>query len=309
MKKIVIRIISYNQEKVISRALDSLLCQKEWGLYKIVVSDDCSKDLTWEILQEYKKQYPEIMDIHRNEHNLGIYGNLEKAESYLPDYDLFGSLAGDDAYCEGYFEAIQKLVDKENIDTTKPIGIYSDWMFVSPNGAEHVFKQDAVLTGHRLWSLKARGKISGRSLMMTKSVRSAFAPFLEGKGLNLTESNYDAQPHLNIERAYYLPQVTSKYYTGIGVSNRLVNPRSSYNTTENIEKWEYAIENYIDNERDLHYARYQIIQSAFYLQPSWGKMCQLIIQYIKGQLPGCRNSLKNSIRMIGGLLKYRLKNK
>ena len=102
MKRIVICIVSYNQEDVIGRTLDSILNQKEWGLFKIIVSDDCSKDRTWEILQEYKGKYPEIMDIHRNEHNLGIYGNVAQSNTYLPDdYDfeghreLIGMQAGD----------------------------------------------------------------------------------------------------------------------------------------------------------------------------------------------------------------------
>jgi len=304
MKRIVIRIISYNQEKVISRALDSLLCQREWGLYKIVVSDDCSKDHTWEILQDYKKKYPEIMDIHRNEHNLGIYGNLEKAESYLPDYDLFGSLAGDDEYCEGYFEAIQKLIKEQNIDTTKPIGIYSDWMYVLPNGEKHVFKQDAVLTGHRLWSLKARRIISGRSLMMTKSVRSAFAPFLEGRGLNLTESNYDAQPHLNIQRAYYLPQVTSIYYYGIGVSSKLSIKNSDYHTKQNIEKWKYGIKHYVKDEVDLNYGRFEITKSCFYMKPSVKLYIEMIKYYHRGQLRYCKTPLKRSVRTFLGFIKF-----
>lgn len=304
MKRIVIRIISYNQENVIKRALDSILCQKEWGLYKIVVSDDCSKDRTWEILQGYKDQYPEIMDIHRNEHNLGIYGNLEKAESYLPDFDLFGSLAGDDAYCEGYFEAIQKFVKEKKIDTTKSIGIYSDWKAIFPNGKERIYKQNAVLTGHRLWSLKARGIISGRSLMMTKTVRTAFAPILEGRGLNLTESNYDAQPHLNINEAYYIPQVTSIYYSGIGVSKKLLNLKSPYSTTENIEKWEYGIEHYVQDSRDLHYGTFEIMKSNFYMRPSIILFFKMMYHYFLGQLSNCRIPMRKTLRTFGGLVKF-----
>ena len=142
MKRIVICIVSYNQEDVIGRTLDSILNQKEWGLFKIIVSDDCSKDRTWEILQEYKGKYPEIMDIHRNEHNLGIYGNVAQSNTYLPDdYDLICDLAGDDALCEGYFKALQDYIIDNKIDTSKGVGIYSDWKAISPNGKEKVVTQ------------------------------------------------------------------------------------------------------------------------------------------------------------------------
>lgn len=306
MKRIVILVITYNQEDVIRRALDSVLSQKDWGLYRIVVSDDCSKDHTWDILQEYYKQYPDIMDIHRNEHNLGIYNNLAQAEKYLHDYDLFGSLAGDDEYCEGYFESVQKLIIEKKIDTTDAVGIYSDWMSVSPSGEEHIYKQDAILTGHKLWSLKARGKISGRSLLMTKRVRDAFAPLLEGKGLNLKESNYDAQSPLNIKKAYYLPKVTSKYYTGIGVSKKLNVKESDYLTTQCIEKWNYAIEHYVKTPCDMYYARFEIIRAKYYMTPSFVGYFKMIYFYSKGELPKCRNTFKSSAVMFLSLAKYGL---
>ena len=47
-------IITYNQEDVIARTLESLLSQEH--LYEICVSDDCSSDRTWEILNEYSSR-------------------------------------------------------------------------------------------------------------------------------------------------------------------------------------------------------------------------------------------------------------
>lgn len=304
MKRISVYIITYNQEDVIRRSLESILKQKKWGLYRIVVSDDCSKDKTWSILQEYQVKYPDIVEVHRNVHNIGIYPNVQKAVSYLPESDLYCCLAGDDEYCDGYFEAVQKLVDKENVDTDKAIGIYSDWKFLNPDGSESIFKQDAVLSGHRLWSLKARGKISKRSLMWTKKVFEGFEPILEGRGLNLTESHYDAQVQLNIERAYYIPIVTTIYYAGIGVSKRLNIKESDYLTTQVIEKWNYAKDRYVHNQCDLHYAQFEIQRAYYYMNPSLKLFFRMAFNYIKGQLPGCRNALKNSVILFIRLARY-----
>lgn len=55
--KISALVICYKQEKLIKRAIDSLLNQKEY-LYEICVSDDGSPDKTWEVLQEYAVQHP-----------------------------------------------------------------------------------------------------------------------------------------------------------------------------------------------------------------------------------------------------------
>ena len=307
MKKIVIRIVCYNQEDVISRALDSVLCQKDWGLYKIVVSDDCSTDRTWEILKNYESQYPEIVEIHRNEKNQGIYGNVEISDQYVKniDYDLLGGLSGDDEYCDGYFEGVQKLVEKENIDTNEAVGIYSDWKAVHPGGKDVIFKQDSVLSGESLWSLYVRFKISGRSLMVTKRVRDNFDPMLHGRGLNLVESHYDSQSHLNIKKAYYFPFVASIYYTGIGVSTRLSPKHSDYATKQCIEKWQYFLEHYVNSEEDKYYARYEKCKAEYMMRPQLMSLPTLFFLYHKGQLNSCRPTLKETLRTFFNLLKYR----
>lgn len=304
MKRIVVCVITYNQEDVIRRALDSVLCQREWGLYRIVVSDDCSNDRTWQILQEYQKQYPEIVYPYRNEHNLGIYENLAKAESYLPDYDLLGNLSGDDAYCDGYFESVQKLIESQHIDTDESVGIFSDWKSITPNGVESVFKQKSVLSGHNLWSLKARGKITARSFLISKKVQDSLEPVLKGKGLNLTESHRDSQPMLKIKKVYYIPQVTTIYYTGIGIATQLSIKHSDYLTYQSIEKWNYFIDNYVKTQRDLHYAQYELLKSYHYLTPSFIKLIKMLYHYELGQLPGCRSTLRATARTFRNLTIY-----
>lgn len=51
--------ITYNHEKYIRRALDSLLMQKGDIAYEILIHDDASTDKTADILNEYKERYPE----------------------------------------------------------------------------------------------------------------------------------------------------------------------------------------------------------------------------------------------------------
>lgn len=306
MKRITIGIITYNQENKIGRALDSILQQKEKGLHQIIVSDDCSKDGTWEVLQKYKAKFPEIIFPHRNIINLGIYGNIKELESLLPDSDLYGYLSGDDEYCDGYFESVQRLIEYNHINTDTAIGIFSDWKSVYPNNSESIFNQAAVLSGCRLWSLKARGIISSRSLLISKTVRDRFEAILENRGLNLMESHYDAQPHLIIKNAYYIPQVTTIYYSGIGVSSCMSIKESDYFTVQNIEKWEYGIQHYVQDEVDLHYGIYEILKSKFYMHPSVHLYLKMLYHYHKGQLPLYHIPLKQSIRTFLGFIKYSL---
>ena len=57
--KLSVMVISHNQAHLIRRCLDSILVQKITAPWEIVISDDASTDDTWDVIQEYVKQYPE----------------------------------------------------------------------------------------------------------------------------------------------------------------------------------------------------------------------------------------------------------
>lgn len=60
---------TYNGEKYIARALESILMQETSYKYKIWIIDDCSTDHTVDIIKEYAKLYPDVFDIEVNEKN------------------------------------------------------------------------------------------------------------------------------------------------------------------------------------------------------------------------------------------------
>jgi glycosyltransferase involved in cell wall biosynthesis len=73
--RISVIIICYNQEEIISRAINSVICQKDY-LYELIISDDCSTDGTWNVIRGYLNKYPDKIKAYRQEHNLGVYENL-----------------------------------------------------------------------------------------------------------------------------------------------------------------------------------------------------------------------------------------
>lgn len=73
--KLSIAIITYNQEKYISQTLDSILSQEHNYEYEIVIGDDCSHDNTRTIINNYRKQYPNIIKPIYNTQNLGLIRN------------------------------------------------------------------------------------------------------------------------------------------------------------------------------------------------------------------------------------------
>lgn len=67
--------LTYNHEKYIRQAIDSVLMQKVDFDYEILIGDDASTDGTVRILQEYKKKYPDIIKLYLNEVNIGATHN------------------------------------------------------------------------------------------------------------------------------------------------------------------------------------------------------------------------------------------
>ncbi len=97
-KLLSIVIISYNQEKYIQDSLLSALNQ-DYNNYEIIISDDCSTDNTWQIINEIVRNNTNTNShnimLNRNNENLGIVKNYQKALSLTTGEWIVG-LAGDD---------------------------------------------------------------------------------------------------------------------------------------------------------------------------------------------------------------------
>lgn len=65
-----IYITTYNQEKYIAEALDSVLMQKTSYTYEVLIGEDCSQDGTADILREYEKKYPERFQVFYRKENM-----------------------------------------------------------------------------------------------------------------------------------------------------------------------------------------------------------------------------------------------
>ena len=108
MEKVTIVITTYNLEKYVSQALDSILMQKTDFDYKILVADDCSIDNTVKILKEYEELYPTIIKVLTSNKNMGSLANSNRAfENIQSEYFTF--LDGDDLWIDK--NRLQKQVD------------------------------------------------------------------------------------------------------------------------------------------------------------------------------------------------------
>lgn len=208
-------IITYNQEDLISRSLDSIICQREF-VYEIIVSDDCSTDKTWEVILEYQKKYPNIIRPFRNSTNLGIFGNIEGTWSKVSG-DVIWFLAGDDTYCNGLFEEANKLIEKHKIDfINEAITMYFDYKTISPSGKEIIFRNNLIEHFNPI-SLKIRQLICTRTTGFSRKVLEKFHPVRKDIGL-AADGLMDIQIQIYSNKNYYAPFIGSCYYSSIGIS-------------------------------------------------------------------------------------------
>ncbi|MGB9736101.1 MAG: glycosyltransferase family 2 protein, partial [bacterium] len=77
--KVSVCITTYNHEKFIKEAIDSVLAQETNFNYDIVISDDFSTDKTQEILKKYQQAYPDKIHLMLNKINVGAIKNFNQA--------------------------------------------------------------------------------------------------------------------------------------------------------------------------------------------------------------------------------------
>lgn len=307
--KISIVIITYNQEDTISRALNSVLVQKEL-VYEVIVSDDCSTDNNWGIIQKYKKQYPKLIKAHRNKENLGIFKHLERTWDY-PSGDLIISLAGDDIICNGLFKKAIDFVEKEKIDYTQgAFCIYTDSKIVYPDGREKIRSNEMICSGHDALSLKIRGLIgSSRGVLKSREIYKRYKSPNKDIGI-YTDGLYDTQVQMNSERNYYIPFTGGIYYAGIGIAHKT--PKSESLKSQLLRHKEF-INNLDVKKRDLYYLYYQKESTSFLIKPSLKKFINTWVYYllsinIKYGVYGLniKHNSKLFINMLKNLVKERL---
>lgn len=278
--KISVIIICYNQEKVISRTLDSLLSQKDY-IYEICVSDDCSKDRTWDVLQDYSLRYPGLFVLNRNEVNIGIFENIEKTWT-MPSGEVIYRVAGDDECGAGWLKRVCDFISEKSIDYKRDLFcIYGDYKVLYPNKDSFIFKNDAITTGIDAVRLSIRGIIGNRSACFSRKLYDRYEKVSQGRSF-IPESAQDRQLQLFAERNYYLPFVGNIYYAQIGI-NVHFNPKIQ----EEREYVEDYARKFIESHgfsfprKDLFFIRYKTEKAKSYKDRSIKHRLLVAWLYIK----------------------------
>lgn len=127
-KKVSVVLCSYNGSLYIEKQLDSILKQT-YPIDEIIIVDDCSKDSTREILEEYQKRN-NIIKLFFNEKNLGSNKSFKNAIS-LASNDYIVLSDQDDIW---FTNKIEKQIKAIKSDNTKPLLVFHDLSLIDENG-------------------------------------------------------------------------------------------------------------------------------------------------------------------------------
>lgn len=134
--RISVALCTYNGGRYLSEQLASIAGQLR-SPYEVVICDDCSSDLTLEIIAEFAATVPFPVRLFRNEENLGSTKNFEKAIR-LCEGDLIALCDQDDVW---YPHKLERLMSVFRSDSALG-GAFSDADLIDENSQP---------LGRRLW--------------------------------------------------------------------------------------------------------------------------------------------------------------
>lgn len=171
-------LFAYNQEKLIGDAMNAALAQ-DYDHLEIIVSDDCSTDGTWEVMQAVAKGYrgPHHLRLVRNEANMGIGPHVSNV-GMLAQGELVVVAAGDDFSVP---ERVSRLVDAWLVHG-RPDGALHSAALVRGPGGDSVSKSAGAIPENATMDYFVKNHfvalLMGAAAAYTKSVFSKFPPLL-----------------------------------------------------------------------------------------------------------------------------------
>jgi glycosyltransferase involved in cell wall biosynthesis len=101
-------LLTYNHERYLARALDSILMQRTNFAFEVLISEDCSTDRTREIVLSYRERHPSRIRLFLSEKNLNTNRVTTRAlEAACGDY--IALIDGDDYWISR--DKLQRQVD------------------------------------------------------------------------------------------------------------------------------------------------------------------------------------------------------
>ncbi|MDE6449425.1 MAG: glycosyltransferase family 2 protein, partial [Muribaculaceae bacterium] len=165
-------ITAYNIEEFIEEAIRCAFAQT-YSPLEIVLSDDCSTDHTFEIMEEMTKNYigPHTIKLNRNQTNMGITRHMNKAYLELASGDIIIAAHGDDTSIPERTSISCKFLQNHPDVTAVSLSMES----IDAQG-KATFTDNACVANTRYYDFTKGGNIPAPSRAFYKKVMTTFGP-------------------------------------------------------------------------------------------------------------------------------------
>ncbi|MGL4629652.1 MAG: glycosyltransferase family 2 protein [Leadbetterella sp.] len=153
-----VHLLTYNHVKFIAQSIESVVAQKTDFPFEIIIGDDCSKDGTSAIVDEYQARYPDLIKVVRGPQNQGPQPNsIRILENCRGKY--MAALEGDDFWIDPY--KLQKQADFMESHpefaicfTNSRVDFFEgnqESYFINEGIEKDVFTIDDLIKDHEVW--------------------------------------------------------------------------------------------------------------------------------------------------------------
>jgi glycosyltransferase involved in cell wall biosynthesis len=247
--------VTYNQEKYIGKAIESVLMQKTNHSFNLIIGEDCSTDNTNEICKEYASKYPNRIMLLANSKNLGLVKNyLSCFQQCTGKY--IAVLEGDDYWTDPL--KLQKQV--ELMERDESIGlVHTNYKILNEHTErisslpKKVFEQTLQFQGDIFAKLIKQNFICAVTVMFRRNILDHinFNPFVENSCNTIDLIIYLQCAMIN--NVAFLQDQTAVYR----VSSNSVSNNSNFEKIEKFAETKYFIRKYYLDQ--IKVAEYNII--------------------------------------------------
>lgn len=213
--RVIIGMLTYNLEKYVAEAIESVLSQNVNFDFKLLISDDSSSDNTRNILKRYQSKYPDKIELILAVNNAGCSANaLRLYEKF--DSEYFAILDGDDIWLNP--DKLQKQVDF--LDEHKECTMCSGQTYYIVDGkiAGHIIPEEWLgkyYTYDDFFKRPLLLHVSGllyRNVVFSKGIPYPFYETLNTfEDCAIRGEDFRRVLHLEHGSAYIMPEIVSGY--------------------------------------------------------------------------------------------------
>ena len=203
-------ITSYNRSRWLQRAIESALAQ-DYSEFEVIISDNCSTDNSDEVIRRYTND--SRIKYSRNDTNIGMNANFQKALNILANGEYIVFLCSDDYFINNSFvsQAAEMLFSNpgvsivwgRNVGVFEDNGLKSHYLMPNLNNAIHRKGIDIILDfmfkpfwlGYGAYMTKS--KLINNFEIIVDDIPTNLELLLEGDAMFIEKDSYVYRRHNN----------------------------------------------------------------------------------------------------------------